>query len=110
MLVLLDESMPFLLTRDLPGHEATTVRRMGWSGLRNGELLRRAVSAGFEALLTVDRSIPYQQNVSRLGIAVIVLRARSNRLEDLLPLVPAVLDTLQNVKPGQVVEIGAETV
>jgi hypothetical protein len=104
--ILLDESTPRDLRRDFAGHEATTVARLGWSGIANGELLRRAVAAGFDLLVTADQSLQYQQNVPRSGIAVMVLRARSNRLEDYLPLMPAVLQALTRLKPGEVIEVG----
>jgi PIN like domain len=53
--VLLDEQLPRHLTRELRGHEVSTVQQKGWAGLKNGELLRRAADAGFEVFLTADR-------------------------------------------------------
>ena len=78
---------------------------MGWASLGNGELLRRAAVAGFEALVTMDRSLEYQQNVGRSGLGVIVLVARSNRLADLAPLSPHMLTALGTLQAGQVVHI-----
>jgi hypothetical protein len=63
---------------------------MGWSSIKNGELLR-LVSKEFDVFVTVDRNLSFQQNVKALDVAVIVLRARSNRLSDLLPVVPELL-------------------
>jgi len=74
---------------------------MGWLTIKNGELLALA-SAEFGAFITVDRNLAFQQNVRALAIAVIVLRARSNRLADLKPLVPELLRMLETAKPGTV--------
>jgi hypothetical protein len=105
--ILLDESMPRLLSRSFVGHETATVGRLGWAGLLNGELLRRAVASGYHVLVTADRNMQHQQNISAFGIAVVVLVARSNRLKDYLPLMPEVLEVLPALTPGQVVEIGS---
>jgi len=104
--LLLDESLPRQLGRELSGHEVTTVAERGWAGLKNGDLLRRAATEGFAALITGDRSIQHQQNVPAFGIGVVVLVARSNRLEDLLPLVPDVLSAVAFVQPGELREVG----
>ncbi len=103
--VLIDESLPRELIGALEGHEVQTVQQEGWSGIKNGELLRRARSNGYDVLLTPDRNLQFQQNISRTGVAVVVLRAPTNRIEDLLPLVPKVLDALRTVKAGTVTEI-----
>ena len=108
MRVLLDESMPRRFGRELPGHEAATVRQVGWASISNGELLRRATAAGFDALVTVDRSIEYQQNIGQAGLGIVVLIAPTNRIEDLRPLAPQVLDALTILGPGQVVRVGTE--
>jgi len=75
--------------------------------VRNGELLRRAVEAGYDVLVTADRNMQHQQNIAKMEIAVVVLVARSNRVEDYLPLVPAVLELLPTLKHGQVVRVGS---
>jgi hypothetical protein len=80
---------------------------MGWARKSNGELL--ALAAGeFEVFLTVDRNLSYQQDVSAVDIAVVVLVARSNALDALRPLVPFVLDALANPKRRAVTLISAE--
>jgi hypothetical protein len=99
--VLLDEQLPHRLVRALPGHDVRTVQRQGWSGLKNGELLRRASESGIEVLLTSDQNLPFQQNLSRFSLGVIVLVAPSNKIEDLLPLVPSILRVITNIRPGQ---------
>lgn len=106
MRVLLDESLPRELARELSGHEVSTVREQQWSGWRNGDLLRAALGAGFDVLLTADRNLEYQQNIPAFALSVVVLRAASNRLDDLSPLVPRILETLAAVQPGQVTHVG----
>ena len=88
MRLLLDESVPSRLRRSLVGHEVRTVVEMGWSGVKNGELLALATTE-FDAFITVDKNLPYQQNLAMLPVAVIVLDAPSIELPALLPLLPA---------------------
>jgi predicted nuclease of predicted toxin-antitoxin system len=103
--VLLDECLPRKLKRFLPGHEVWTVSERGWSGKRNGDLLGLA-QAEFDALLTVDRNLRFQQRVARFEIGVIVLTVPNNTLEALQPLVPAALQALESLENGQVLELG----
>ena len=105
MRVLLDECLPRRLKHALIGHEVQTVPEMGWASKRNGELLRLAARE-FEVFLTVDRRLQHEQELSMFRIVVIVLVARSNRLLDLLPLVPATLEVLPGAKPGEAVVVG----
>jgi hypothetical protein len=107
MRVLLDECVPRRLRRDLPGHDVRTVPEMGWSGKKNGELLQLMGGKGFEVLVTVDQNVQHQQDVQAAGVAVVVLVAASNRLSDLVPLMPSVQTALGSIKPGDVVEITA---
>ena len=87
MRLLLDESVPAKLRRHLPGHEVRTAVEMGWSGIKNGKLLALA-GAQFDAFITVDRNMLFQQNLSVLPVSLIVLEAFSNELVALLPLLP----------------------
>jgi predicted nuclease of predicted toxin-antitoxin system len=105
MRILLDECVPRRLRQELPGHDVRTVPEMGWTGKKNGELLRLMAEQNFEVLLTTDQSIRHQQNLQAAGIALVVLIATSNRLADLLPLVPTVQSALASIKPGDVVEV-----
>jgi hypothetical protein len=105
--ILVDESLPQEIAGELGTPGVTTVTEAGWSGLANGALLRRAEAAGFTILLTADQNLPYQQNVPASGIAVIILKARRNRIEDLRPLIPGILQTLRLISPGQVVRLGS---
>ena len=99
MKVLLDECVDWRLSRDIVGHEVKTAHQMGWSTIRNGELLRLAAQ-DFEVFVTVDRNLSFQQNLPAFDMAVIVLRATSNRLADLQPLVPALLAAIPTAKRG----------
>ncbi len=104
MRILLDESLPRKLGLSFVGHEVRTVQQVGWSGHKNGELLRRA-SVEFDVLLTGDQNLRFQQNSARLPIAVVVLIAANNRIETLRPLVPDLLQVLARVEPGQLVNV-----
>jgi len=104
--VLLDESLPTKLFSRLSGHDAETVEHRGWKGLKNGELLRRAVAAGFEAFITLDRNLRHQQNLADIGIGVVVLFSSSSRIQDIQPLVPDLLAALARIRKGEVVVIG----
>ncbi len=101
MRILLDECVDQRLAREIVGHEVKTVPEAGWAAAKNGDLLALAEKS-FDAFATVDRNLSLQQNVRRFSIAVIVLRARSNRLVDLQPLIPRLLETLPAAKRGQV--------
>jgi hypothetical protein len=79
---------------------------MGWSGKKNGELLQLMSQEGFTILLTTDQNLRYQQNLQQAGVAVVVLVARSNRLPDLVPLVPDVRNVLNTIALGEVIEVG----
>ena len=105
MRVLLDECVPRALRKDLPGHEVKTVAEMGWAGVKNGELLRLAADS-FDAFVTVDRSLEYQQNFASLSLAAIVIHAPSNDISVLRILMPAVLVAIPLAKPGMVTHIG----
>ena len=106
MRVLLDESLPIDLAAELTGHDVVTVRGQGWTGVQNGELLRRA-RAEFDVFLTMDRNLPHQQNLTAIGMAVVLVLAKSNRLADLKPLVPRMLEAVVQVRRGEVRSVGA---
>lgn len=83
--LLLDECVPRKFKNHLPGHNCVTVPEAGLAGKKNGELLSLATRAGFEVFVTLDRGIEFEQNLSRGGISVVLIRAKSNRLADLIP-------------------------
>lgn len=82
-----------------------TVQQMGWSGILNGKLLA-LIGSRFDAFITMDSNLAFQQNLETLPVAVVVLRARSNKTEDLRPLLPALLSTLASLKPGELPVVG----
>lgn len=102
MRILLDECTPRRLKRELPGLDVAHVTDLGWQGRRNGRLLASMREGGFDTLITVDRNLPFQQNVPAAGMVVIVLYAVTNRVADLRPLMPAVREILTTAKPGSV--------
>ena len=106
MRLLLDECVPRRLRRELSEHEVRTVPEMGWAAKENGELLQLASNL-FDVLITTDQRLSYQQDVGRFPIAVVVLVARRNKIEFLLPLAPELRRALTGVQPGNVYRIGA---
>jgi hypothetical protein len=99
--IFLDECIDWRLSRDIDGHEVKTARQMGWTAIKNGELLTLA-SSHFDVFITVDRNLSFQQNLAPLPIAVIVLQASTNRLDDLRPLVRPLHSAIESAKPGTV--------
>ena len=106
MRLLLDEQVPRRLKRSFAGHNVQTVREMGWNGKSNGELLALARDE-FDAFITLDRKLEYQQNITEEDIPIFVLVTRRNNIEYLQPLVPEVLQALNDPKRGEVVPIEA---
>ncbi len=106
MKILLDECLPVDLRHSFPGHEVNTVEWAGFKGKKNGDLLRAAEIAGYSVLLTVDQGMPQETNAPGRKIAILLLLAPSNQMEDLLPLVPGVLVALQSIHPGQAIRLG----
>jgi len=104
--VLLDEQLPLDLAAALPGHRVDTVVGRGWTGITNGELLRR-MRDEYDALVTMDRGIEFQQNLTTVPFAVLLVRPPSNRMIHLQPLVPESLNAISALKPGQLHRIGA---
>ena len=105
MNILLDECVPARFARSLVGHAVTTVSKHGWSGIKNGELLELAEKE-FDLFITVDRKISTQQDLTKFKIPVLLIRARTNRLEDIRPLVPELLKTLDRVTTGTLTTVG----
>jgi predicted nuclease of predicted toxin-antitoxin system len=108
MKLLLDECLPrkmkFLFSGS--GHHCETVREAGFGGKENGELLSLA-EGKFDVLITVDKSLKHQQNISNRRIAILVIRAASNDIDDIRPHLPEMLVELQSIRLGQIVEVGA---
>src|SRR2546430_3661300 len=106
MKLLLDECTPRRLKRHFTEHATFSVEDAGLKGLKNGDLLK-AASGKFDVLITVDRKLSHEQNINKFNIAVLVLVARSNSYEHLMPLIPLALDKLKSIKSGEVVEVRA---
>ena len=105
MKILLDECVDRRLERDLTDHTVSTVPRRGWAGIKNGRLLALA-EAEFDVFLTVDRNIASQQQLTKFKIGVLLGRAPSNRLEDIRPLVPKILQALEQTAAGSLTLVG----
>ena len=105
MKILLDECIDRRVARELKGHSVKTVPQMGWATIKNGRLLALA-EKNFDVFLTVDRNLSFQQHVPKFKLALLVIRSPSNRLQDLLPLVPRILSALGKCKPRQVAIVG----
>ena len=104
MKILLDENLDWRLQRDLADHAVSSVPRIGWAGITNGELIRRAEEQ-FDALITMDSGLVNQQNLAGRNVIVILLRANSNRLSDTRPLMPDVVVALESAQPGTITSI-----
>jgi hypothetical protein len=106
MRVLIDECIPRKIKRSLPGHECQTVPEAGLAGKTNGEPLSLAERHGFEVFLTMDKGIEYEQNPTGRNIAIVIVRAKSNRLADLLPHAAECVERISSVKRGQIAQVG----
>ena len=109
MKLLLDECTPKRLKHDFAEHQTQTVDDAGLKGLKNGDLLAIA-SRDFDALLTVDRSIAFQQSLTSHTMAIVIMRARNNSYLELHALVPKTLEALNSIRRGDVVIVSRERV
>ena len=107
MKILLDECLPIDLRHSFSLHEVPSVQWAGFKGRKNGELLDAAERAGYDVLLTMDQGVEHRENFADRKIALLLLVARSNQLEDLLPLIPEILFAVESVEPGNVVRVGS---
>jgi predicted nuclease of predicted toxin-antitoxin system len=106
MKILLDESLPRKLRSDFGSeHEVWTVRDKGWLGKKNGELLKLMIADNFELFITVDKNLPYQQNLDRLPLTIFVLNAKDNRRSSLQKLIPLVFERINIGNLQNVIEI-----
>jgi len=105
MKIFLDECVDWRLSRDIIGHETRSAHQMGWTAVKNGELLA-LVSQHFDVFVTVDQNLAFQQNLATVSIAVIVLQAKTNRLSDIRVLVPDLLAAVETAQPGRIQRIG----
>ncbi len=107
MKILLDECLPRKLRPFLRGHNCLTAQQAGLAGKSDGALLLAAAAAEFDVLLSVDKGIQYQQNTTGLPVAVLIVKAPSNHLPDLVPLVPSILAALDEIRPGALIRVAA---
>lgn len=107
MRILFDECVHSRFRTCFPSYDSQTARYAGLAGLKNGALLAAAETAGFDVLITIDRNMEYQQNLALRKIAILVVYARSNTMNDLRLHVPACLAALESIRPGQLVKIAA---
>jgi hypothetical protein len=105
--ILLDECVDWRLARDLTGHDVKTARQMGWTAIKNGELLTLAAKQ-FDVFVTVDGNLSHQQDLPSHAIFVVILRAKSNRLADLKPLTPKLTAAIEGARPGVVAFVEAD--
>lgn len=109
MKMLLDENLPKKLKAGFEAaHDVFTVADMGWQAKKNGELLGLMIMHGFEALVTMDKNLQYQQNIGKFPIKLIVLDAPNNKLETLRPLVVKLLQMVQVHFIDQVIVVQAD--
>jgi predicted nuclease of predicted toxin-antitoxin system len=102
--ILLDECLPIDFRHEFGAHDAHTTQWAGLKGKKNGELLRAAEIAGYDVFLTVDQGIPHQQPRGR-KLSIVLIRSRTNQIEDLLSLVNEILAAMKTIQPGQTISI-----
>ena len=107
MKILVDECLPRKLKHELPGHEVSTVPEMGWAGKKNGELLQ-LMNGQFDVFITIDGNMHYQQQLSEMHIAFVILKASNNKLDALKKLMPDVLVSIEDIQPGTVIYVKSE--
>jgi len=105
MRVLLDEQLPRHLVREIHGHDVSTVQQRGWAGLKNGELLQVTADAGFEVLVTADRNLQFQQNLSQFEIGIVVIITRDLRFRTIRVAIDTIREALIAVAHGQVIRV-----
>ncbi len=105
MKILLDHCVPRPLRSHFAGHVVHTAYERWWSAFKNGALLSAAEADGYAVLVTIDQNLPYQQNFADRQIGVLILDTASNRMADLVPLMPFALSALDTIMPGQVAKV-----
>jgi hypothetical protein len=100
MKILVDESLPVLAKKLIVGHTVFTVYDLGWKGVKNGVLLRKAVEHAFDAVITSDKNMPHQQDLSKFNLAFLILDIRENDIDLIRPLVPQLMQALQHTPKG----------
>jgi hypothetical protein len=102
--IILDECVPRRFGALLTGHAVITLPRAGWAGVKNGRLLT-LIDGAYDVFITLDKNLAWQNTASGLGFAVVVLKARSNRIADIAQLAPEVRKALPLLKPGDLINL-----
>jgi predicted nuclease of predicted toxin-antitoxin system len=103
--ILIDECIDRRLAKQLSGHIVKTVPQIGWAGIKDRELLGLA-EIEFDVFITVDRNLPFQQNLVTLDLAILILQVPSNRLADIQVLIPKILAIVDTVPKGTATVVG----
>jgi len=110
MKLLLDEQIPRKLAQHFPDtFNIDHVQSLGWAETKNGALLKLAAEAGYDALISADKNMRYQQNESALPLCIVILHVFKLKLEDLIPLIPEALSQLESMTTPQFIEIDFRT-
>jgi len=104
MKVLLDHCLDWRLGRSIVGHDVKCAGKLRWGHLKDPDLLTKA-QGQFDLLVTSDKNLPFQQNLARFKIAVVILDVPSNRLEDCLPKIPLLLARMHSLRKGRALVI-----
>lgn len=106
MKLLLDEQMPRKIAKHFEENVTVDhVQLVGWSGIKNGELLKLAAAEGYDALVSADKNMSYQQNENQLPLSVVVLEVMRLRIEDLVPLLPVAMEKLSDANEPKFIRI-----
>jgi predicted nuclease of predicted toxin-antitoxin system len=105
MKLLLDECIDVRLKNFIPDYEVFTVQEMQWLGKVNGELLRLTEKNNFDVFITIDKNLPFQQNVKQYGFAVVIFDIARSTVENLQLLIPQMMKLLPNVRAGEAYRI-----
>jgi len=104
MRILIDECVDPRLKTEFPDYTAKTVFDMGWSGLKNGELLRRA-HGQFDVFVTIDKGIEFQQDLAGFGLAIVIISVPKNRIEYYRPILAEIRRAMKSVRPGRLIHV-----
>ncbi|MEP7168610.1 MAG: DUF5615 family PIN-like protein [Bacteroidota bacterium] len=105
MKILLDENISLTLKMNFPGHEIHSVKLLGWAGKKNGELLGLMTFKGFEVLITHDKNLIHQQNLSKINILIIIISVKNNKDIFVQPLIEKVHDVIKSGMKKGVIEV-----
>lgn len=106
MKILLDENLPLKLAFDFDkDYDVYSVRKLGWGGKKNGELLKLMIENSFEVFITLDKNLRYQQNIEKFKICIFLLKVKDSKHQTIQPLVPKILKYLKSDLEKELIEI-----